>query len=139
MPFLRQTDTIAIGSVGGENALRLSFPGAPYHLTFIEAEEGCQLQASMMADLYAVSTTVFNLEADQLNALGRFCVRQFMGEAPQEYLQRIKEATEFTLAQLEAWNDRAKADEEHPPYVDITNRLRQIEHSLEQLGRGLHE
>lgn len=77
------------------------------------------------------------LEADHAHTLGEFLVAGFMSERPSVYLKEIREDVAFALHHLEAWNQRARDDEEHPPYDDITNRLRRIEQSLEQLHRGL--
>lgn len=53
-------------------------------------------------------------------------VRQLAGwfaEDPSEALDEIEAAAKRVRAKLEVWNDRARSDEEHPPYEDLTSML----------------
>lgn len=44
----------------------------------------------------------------------------WFAEDPTETIDEIEAAADRVRAALEAWNDRARADEEHPPYDDLT-------------------
>jgi hypothetical protein len=98
-------------------------------LRIVETENGANLTIPGLATVY--------LEADHLHALGAWLVGLFMFGTPKNLLAEIRDAATFAIEHLEAWDERAKADEEHPPYVEINNRLRRIEYLLDQLNKGL--
>lgn len=134
MPFLEIASGLSIGSIDNEKALRLRCrPDPSLVLTFVETEEGSELRIEdARRDLLALE-----LDATQLRALGLFCVRQFMAAEPGELLARIQCSADMAIAELEAWNERARSDEEHPPYDRIVARLREIEGAREELLKAL--
>lgn len=71
------------------------------------------------------------LTADQVAELGRFCVEQFCELRPR--LKDIENAAAYVRSALEDWNERARADEEHPPYDQLVARLDEIQAALRAL------
>jgi hypothetical protein len=47
----------------------------------------------------------------------------WFAEDPSDALGEIEAAAKRVRSELEAWNDRARLDEEHPPYDDLTRAL----------------
>jgi hypothetical protein len=116
--------------IDNERAIVLCTDAATEVLRVVETEDG--------ANLFVNGGTLrLHLEAEHLHALGAWCVWLFMSERPSVLLTEIRGAAMFAIEHLEAWDARAKADEEHPPYVEINNRLRRIEYLLDQLNKGL--
>jgi hypothetical protein len=115
--------------IDNERAIVLCIDAATELLRIVETEDG--------ANLTIPGHAVVHLEAEHLHSLGEWLVGLFMAERPSVLLAEIRGAAMFALEHLEAWDERAKADEEHPPYVEINNRLRRIEYLLDQLNKGL--
>jgi hypothetical protein len=74
------------------------------------------------------------LSANELAGLARHLAGWFADD-PSEALGSIETAAKRVLNELEGWNDRARADEEHPPYDDLTRIL----HGLVITCKGLRE
>lgn len=148
MPFIEISAGIKIGSleVEGrfEDAIRFQ-TAAGDEVTFVETERGTQLRLEEAIISRApdgskvVRVRYIDLDADQVNALGRFCAKQFMSASAGELLARIEGSSKMAIFELEAWNDRARIDEEHPPYDRICNRLREVESALFELRKGLSD
>ncbi len=77
------------------------------------------------------------LDADMMKAIAIHATGGFCAYTPLENLRRIALATLHTIQKLDAWNDRAREDEEHPPYGEIVAELRLSLHNLLDLGKGL--
>lgn len=143
MPFIKLYDDVAIGEIEvdgrWEGALRCyTFPS---DLTFVETEGGSELRTEELVPghLNVSRVRTWQLSADQVNALGIFCSSQFMAASPGELLARIECSTKIAIGELEVWNDRARIDEEHPPYDRIVARLREVESALVELRKGLSD
>lgn len=76
----------------------------------------------------ALSTT---LSATELAYLARQLCGWFTN--PDEDVKTATARIDKVAAALEAWNARAREDEEHPPYEDLTAHLRAAHDSLERL------
>ncbi|HSX22890.1 MAG TPA: hypothetical protein VLE97_08975 [Gaiellaceae bacterium] len=74
------------------------------------------------------------LSSTELAGLVRHLAGWF-AEDPTETIDEIEKAAQRVLTELDAWNDRARADEEHPPYDDLT----QILNNLIVRCKGLRE
>lgn len=118
-----------------EDAISLPLNGVV--LRFVETEDGSLVRMLPFETEEDPGTREFELDAEQTAALGRFCLEMFCD--PYENLQAIEESYKFALDKLEDWNIRARADEEHPPYDDICNRLRMIGRALGALQRVLRK
>lgn len=105
-------------------------------LRLIETPDGVRVRVGPLATEHDPGIAEFDLNAEQARALGRFCVQLFCGE-PREHLVLIKEAAARAIGKLEDWNERARADEEHPPYDDICATLRNINHAIDELEKAL--
>ena len=67
------------------------------------------------------------LSATELAGLSRHLIGWFSGEGDlAEKICEIEDQTKAVKKKLEEWNDRARADEEHPPYDDLTRSLNVI-------------
>ena len=62
------------------------------------------------------------LSATELAGLTRHLACWFMDD-PVETIQQIESTIERVKAELDAWDDRARIDEEHPPYAKIVQAL----------------
>jgi hypothetical protein len=62
------------------------------------------------------------LSATQLAGLSRHLIGWFAGDLAEKICE-IEDQTKVVKKKLEEWNDRARADEEHPPYDDLTRSL----------------
>jgi hypothetical protein len=62
------------------------------------------------------------LSATELSGLVRHLAGWF-AEDPTDSLRFIEARAKFVRAELDKWNDRARIDEEHPPYDDLTRAL----------------
>lgn len=74
------------------------------------------------------------LSATELAGLTRHLAGWF-AEDPSEALAEIEAAAKHVRDALEEWNERARIDEEHPPYDDLTRVLE----DLVARCRGLRE
>lgn len=62
------------------------------------------------------------LSANELAGLVRHLARWFADD-PTPTIRQIEKCADYVRTELEAWNDRARADEEHPPYDELTRAL----------------
>lgn len=62
------------------------------------------------------------LSATELAGLSRHLVDWFSDDLADKICE-IEERAKRVRGELEAWNDRARIDEEHPPYDDLTRSL----------------
>jgi hypothetical protein len=62
------------------------------------------------------------LSATELAGLSRQLVDWFCDDLADK-IGEIEQHTKRVRGELEAWNDRARIDEEHPPYDDLTRSL----------------
>jgi hypothetical protein len=62
------------------------------------------------------------LSATELAALVRLLGAWF-AEDPTSTIRKIEDLANYVNVELEGWNDRARADEEHPPYDELTRAL----------------
>ena len=62
------------------------------------------------------------LSATELAALTRHLAGWF-AEDPTDSIRYIEARAKFVKTELDKWNDRARIDEEHPPYDDLTRAL----------------
>jgi hypothetical protein len=62
------------------------------------------------------------LSATQLAGLSRHLIDWFSGDLAEKICE-IEDQTKAVKKKLDEWNDRARADEEHPPYDDLTRVL----------------
>jgi len=62
------------------------------------------------------------LSATELAGLVRQLAAWFSDD-PTATIRQIETCATFVKVELEAWNDRARIDEEHPPYDDLTRSL----------------
>src|SRR6187551_372704 len=74
------------------------------------------------------------LSATELVGLTRHLAGWF-AEDPTGALGQIETHAKHVKTELEAWNDRARIDEDHPPYDDLTRSLS----ALLGICRGLRE
>lgn len=74
------------------------------------------------------------LSATELAGLVRELAVWFADD-PTDTIRQIETCATFVQTELEGWNDRARADEEHPPYDDLTRALG----TLLSKCRGLRE
>lgn len=63
-----------------------------------------------------------SLSAAELAGLARHLAGWFADD-PTDTIRQIEGYAKRVKAELEAWNDRARTDEEHPPYDDLTRVL----------------
>ncbi len=47
----------------------------------------------------------------------------WFADDPTATIRQIEDLSNYVRSELEAWNDRARADEEHPPYDELTRAL----------------
>jgi hypothetical protein len=63
----------------------------------------------------------------------------WFADDPADTLRQIETCATYVKAELEAWNERARIDEEHPPYDELTHaldaQLKKCRHLREVLGR----
>lgn len=62
------------------------------------------------------------LTATELAGLSRQIALWF-AEDPTSTIRKIEDLTNYVRTELEGWNNRARADEEHPPYDELTRAL----------------
>ena len=62
------------------------------------------------------------LTATELASLTRHLAAWFT-EDPTSTIRQIETCANYVKLELEGWNDRARIDEEHPPYDDLTRAL----------------
>ena len=62
------------------------------------------------------------LTATELANLTRHLALWF-AEDPTATIRKIEDLTNYVRTELEGWNDRARIDEEHPPYDELTRAL----------------
>jgi hypothetical protein len=62
------------------------------------------------------------LSATELAGLARNLAAWF-AEDPTATIRQIENSANYVKIELEAWNDRARIDEEHPPYDELTRAL----------------
>ena len=62
------------------------------------------------------------LSATELVGLARELAAWFADD-PTDTIRQIETNATFVKDELEKWNDRARSDEEHPPYDDLTRAL----------------
>lgn len=62
------------------------------------------------------------LSATELAALVRLLAAWFT-EDPTSTIRKIEDLTNYVRTELEGWNERARSDEEHPPYDELTQAL----------------
>jgi hypothetical protein len=62
------------------------------------------------------------LSSTELVGLSRHLVDWFCNDVADK-IREIEDRAKRVRAELEEWNDRARADEEHPPYDDLTQSL----------------
>lgn len=62
------------------------------------------------------------LSATELAGLVRLLASWFADD-PTATIRQIEDLANHVRAELEAWDDRARSDEEHPPYEDLTRSL----------------
>lgn len=70
----------------------------------------------------ALSPKACWLSATELAGLVRHLSGWF-AEDPTDSLRYIESRAKFVRAELDKWNDRARIDEEHPPYDELTRAL----------------
>lgn len=62
------------------------------------------------------------LSATELAGLVRQLAAWF-AEDPTDTIRQIENCAMYVQTELEGWNDRARSDEEHPPYDELTRAL----------------
>ena len=62
------------------------------------------------------------LSAAELAGLARELAGWF-AEDPTDTIRQIETCATYVQTELEAWNERARIDEEHPPYDELTRAL----------------
>jgi hypothetical protein len=65
------------------------------------------------------------LSATELVALARH-LNDWLIDDPAAAIKRIEAAVAHVKTALEAWDDRARADEEHPPYAALVSILDEV-------------
>ena len=65
------------------------------------------------------------LSATELVGLTRHLAAWFADD-PTDTIRQIETCATYVQIELEAWNDRARADEEHPPYDELTRTLGKV-------------
>ena len=81
-----------------------------------EDEEGAH------AVIHAPAEASTWLSATELAGLARHLAGWFTDD-PSEAIRQIETCATFVKIELDGWNDRARIDEEHPPYDDLTRAL----------------
>jgi hypothetical protein len=86
-----------------------------------EDKDGATLLV-LNADVVRQGGCDVQLSSAELAGLVRHLAGWF-AEDPSESLDEIEAVAKRVRAELEVWNDRARIDEEHPPYDDLTRML----------------
>lgn len=63
-----------------------------------------------------------HLSATELAGLARELAGWFADD-PTDTIRQIETCATYVRTELDAWNDRARIDEEHPPYDELTRAL----------------
>jgi hypothetical protein len=112
MPDQRD-DHVATGWTDGDDRMRWIEVG---QLRLEEdARDGAVVTLKGLAKGCAVSAT-------ELAGLVRHLAGWF-AEDPTDGIRYIESRAKFVKTELDKWNDRARIDEEHPPYDDLTRAL----------------
>ncbi len=72
------------------------------------------------------------LSAAELAGLTRHLAGWFIDD-PAETMQRIEAIAKHVAAELEAWDARARSDEEHPPYAKLVAALDELTSTCRRL------
>lgn len=72
------------------------------------------------------------LSSTELAGLARHLSGWFADD-PSEAIQHVEKCAAYVRAELETWNDRARRDEEHPPYDELTRSLDAISDTCRRL------
>ena len=106
-------DHVAAGWTGAENRQRWIEVGG---LILEEDDKGA------IVSVQGLPKDCCWLSATELLGLVRHLAGWF-SEDPTDGIRYIESRAKFVKAELDRWNDRARIDEEHPPYDELTRAL----------------
>ena len=77
---------------------------------------------ALLPPTFGQSQPVTRLSAAELANLVRLLAGWFADD-PTPTIRQIEDLANYVRTELEGWNDRARGDEEHPPYEELTRAL----------------